>query len=94
MDGAPDRPRDAALSADDRQILDFERRWLRHAAPKEQAIREQFGLSAARYYQVLGRVIRKPAAIAYDPMLVGRLQRTRDDRVRARLARTRPRDAD
>src|SRR5262249_40876475 len=35
-------------------ILAFERRWWQHAGAKEQAIREEFGLSAARYYQLLG----------------------------------------
>ncbi|MEO6941542.1 MAG: DUF3263 domain-containing protein [Terrimesophilobacter sp.] len=72
------------LTERDRHILDFEREWSRHAGAKEEAVREQFGLSAARYYQVLNAVIDSPAAIMYDPMLVRRLQRMRDARTSAR----------
>ena len=77
-----------ALSDRDRAILDFERDWWRHAGAKEEAIRETFGLSAARYYQVLNAVIDSPAAVRHDPMLVKRLHRARDARTEARAART------
>lgn len=77
----------SALSARDRSILDFERQWWRHAGAKEEAIRSKFGLSAARYYQLLNAVIDSPAAVRHDPMLVRRLQRARDARTRARAAR-------
>jgi hypothetical protein len=73
-------------------VLDFEREWLRGPAAKEQAIRSQFSLSAARYYQILGRLIQTPAALAYDPLLVRRLLRQRDERRDVRAARTRPID--
>ena len=79
------------LSERDLAVLEFERRWWKHAGAKEQAIRDQFGLSAARYYQVLGRVIESPAAEVHDPMLVRRLQRVRDARLAARVNRLRPR---
>lgn len=93
MESARDHGDTPRLSPEDRAILDFERR--RHGAgAKEQAIREEFGLTTARYYQVLGRVIQQPAAIAYDPMLVGRLQRMRQARLDARIAQTRYTDAD
>lgn len=74
----------APLSTRDRRILDFERDWTRHAGAKEDAVRAEFNLSAARYYQVLNAVIDSPAAIVYDPMLVRRLQRMRDARTSAR----------
>ena len=76
-----------SLSERDAAILDFERRWWRHAGAKEEAIREAFGLSAARYYQVLNAVIDSPAAVRHDPMLVKRLHRARDARTQARAAR-------
>jgi len=79
------------LSERDLAVLEFERRWWKHAGAKEQAIRAQFGLSAARYYQVLGRVIDTPEALLHDPMLVRRLQRVRDARLAARADRLRPR---
>lgn len=84
-----------AMSADnsgglperDQQILEFERQWWKFAGAKEQAIREQFDMSATRYYQVLNALIDQPAALAFDPMLVKRLQRMRAARQRARSAR-------
>lgn len=75
------------LADRDERILDFERRWWRHVGAKEEAIRSQFGLSAARYYQLLNALIDSPAAVRHDPMLVRRLQRARDARTAARAAR-------
>ena len=84
-----------ALSADnsgvlperEQQILEFERHWWKFAGAKEQAIREQFDMSATRYYQVLNALIDHPLALTFDPMLVKRLQRMRAARQRARSAR-------
>jgi Protein of unknown function (DUF3263) len=78
---------DPGLSVRDARILDFEREWARHAGAKEEAIRSQFSLSTARYYQVLNAVIDLPAAVRHDPMLVGRLQRAREARTSSRAAR-------
>ena len=75
------------LSDRDREILAFERQWWKYAGAKEQAVRELFGLSATRYYQVLNALIDSPAALAHDPMLVKRLRRMRSSRQRARSAR-------
>ncbi|WP_349902215.1 DUF3263 domain-containing protein [Parafrigoribacterium humi] len=69
------------------RILAFERHWWRHAGAKEEAIRAEFGLSAARYYQVLNALLDSPAALESDPMLVKRLRRLRDARTSARSAR-------
>lgn len=80
--------RGAQLAERDADILAFERQWWRHEGSKEQAIREEFGISATRYYQLLGALIDSPAALVSDPMLVKRLQRTRDARIAARAART------
>lgn len=77
----------AALSDRDREILTFERQWWRYAGAKEQAIRELFGMSATRYYQILNALIDCPEALAFDPMLVKRLRRLRTARQRARSAR-------
>ena len=77
----------AGLDERARSILEFERDWWRHAGAKEEAIRSQFGLSAARYYQLLNTVIDSPEGLRHDPMLVRRLQRARDARTAARAAR-------
>ena len=76
-----------ALADRDRAILAFERQWWKYAGAKEQAIRESFGMSATRYYQILNALIDRPEALAADPMLVKRLRRVRASRQRARAAR-------
>jgi hypothetical protein len=55
-------------------------------AAKQRAVRESFGLSSARYHQVLDRALGHPEALAYDPALVGRLRRLRATRRRKRFA--------
>ncbi|WP_150307987.1 DUF3263 domain-containing protein [Planctomonas psychrotolerans] len=77
----------SGLTDRDVRLLAFERQWWRHAGAKEQAIREEFGLSSARYYQLLGALLDSPAALAHDPMLVKRLQRVRAARTAARAER-------
>jgi hypothetical protein len=90
VDHAHDRrpvARTDGLSERDAAILAFERTWWKHAGQKEQAIRDEFGLSAARYYQLLSALIDSPIALAHDPMLIKRLQRVRDARTASRAAR-------
>ena len=70
-----------------RDILDFERTWWKSPIPKTHAVRTRFGLSPARYYQVLNRLLDRPEALEYDPMLVHRLRRLREARRRKRYAR-------
>ena len=85
------RPTDAGAAATlgdrDQQILAFERQWWKYAGAKEQAIREKFDMSSARYYQVLNALIDRPEALAADPLLVRRLRRLRASRQRQRQAR-------
>jgi hypothetical protein len=98
-DGDPDarpaagvpRPRGEAagdiLSEREGEVLAFEKQWWRHAGAKEQAIRDRFGLSPTRYYQILNGLLDRPAALAADPVLVARLRRLRTSRSRARRSR-------
>jgi hypothetical protein len=67
-----------------RNMIVFERQWWRHAGSKEQAIKEQFGLSGTRYYQLLNQLLDHPEALAFDPIVVGRLRRLRATRSRTR----------
>jgi hypothetical protein len=69
-----------------RSILDFERHAWKLTVTKERAIRERFGFSPARFHQLLHRIIDRPEALMYDPMLVRRLKRVREVRRRARTA--------
>src|SRR5262249_38217685 len=75
------------LSEGDQHLPAFEGRWWKYAGAKEQAIREQFDMSATRYYQVLNALIDRPEALAFDPLLVKRLRRLRSARQRQRSAR-------
>jgi hypothetical protein len=72
------------LTEREQQILAFESKWWKHAGSKEQAIRDTFGLSSTRYYQLLNGLLDNPAALARDPVLVARLRRLRSTRARTR----------
>jgi hypothetical protein len=74
------------LGPRERGILEFERQWWRYAGAKEQAIRDKFGISPTHYYQVLNALLDTPAALAADPVTVGRLRRLRDAHRRSRPA--------
>jgi hypothetical protein len=75
------------LSRREQDILAFERQWWKYAGAKEQAIRETFGMSSTRYYQVLNKLLNKPEATQADPMLVKRLRKMRAARQRNRAAK-------
>jgi hypothetical protein len=77
----------SGLDERSRAILDFERDWWKRRGQKERAIRDRFQLSAARYYQLLNRLMDTSEALRYDPMLVKRLQRLRTVRRQRRFAR-------
>jgi hypothetical protein len=76
-----------ALNRRQRAILELESRWWRGAGAKQQAIRDELGLSDTRYYQLLSELLDDPAAVAAEPALVNRMRRARDARRRARTAR-------
>ena len=85
----PEKPElDEPLDETAQRILDFERACASRVGAKEAAIRAEFSLPAARYYQMLYALIDSPVALRSDPLLVRRLQRLRDARTRARAART------
>jgi hypothetical protein len=79
-------PTETSFPDDWRDLLDFERQWWKSPVPKEAAIRRRFGVSPARYHQALNRLIERPEALHYDPMLVRRLRRLREERRRKRFA--------
>src|SRR5947209_7321714 len=75
------------LSQRSRDIIDFERTWRALPGTKAQAIRDRFGMSDSRYYQLLNDVLDEPGVAAYDPLVVKRLRRHRERRRRARFDR-------
>jgi hypothetical protein len=54
---------------------------------KDEHIYDLVGYRPTRYYQVLNHLLDDPAALAYAPATVRRLQRLRDRRQRARSTR-------
>jgi hypothetical protein len=76
------------LSDRDRALLAFEAEWRRHGGAKVEAIRAEFAMAPARYYQLIGRLIDTAEALEHDPLLVRRLRRLRDARVQERAARS------
>ena len=81
------------LSERDRAVLTFEKQYWKYSGAKEQAIRDRFGLSATRYYQVLNALLDNPAAQEFEPVVVKRLRRIRAARQRSRTGAGAPRPA-
>ncbi len=73
------------LSERSRDIVDFERIWRALPGTKAASIRDRFGLSDSRYYQILNEVLDEPGVAAYDPLVVKRLRRRRERLRRARF---------
>ena len=65
------------LTEQEQEVLSLERLRWKYPGAKETAIRERFGWSSARYYQVLNALLDRPAAMAHDPVTVKRLSRLR-----------------
>ena len=72
------------LTRREHEMLTFERQWWRQAGAKETAIRDRFGVTPTRYYQVLNALVDRPDALVADPLLVRRLRRLRLARQRTR----------
>ncbi|MFC8271415.1 DUF3263 domain-containing protein [Streptomyces sp. NPDC057271] len=70
-------PGDDGLGERERAVLAVERRSWPGPGAKERAVREQLGLSATRYYQLLNALIDDPRALRHDPVTVNRLRRVR-----------------
>lgn len=66
---------EVGLTERERAILAFEHRQFIRQGAKVQAIKDEFDLSATRYYQLLRAVAQKPDALVADPVLVNRIRR-------------------
>lgn len=58
----------------DQQLLTFEAKYSKHTTRKEADIPKLLGITPARYYQLLGRLIWTEEALQIDPMLTNRLR--------------------
>lgn len=62
------------LSEQDRQILDFAKRTYGSVGAKERDIRQELQISSATYHVRLRRLMQNPAALAYAPAVISRLE--------------------
>lgn len=71
-------------------LLDFEEKWPRDTAEKDEAIRQTFGTTPPHYFALLNRAIDTDDAGRHNPILTHRLieRRSRNNRRRARMMRT------
>ncbi len=76
------------LTDRERTIIDLAGRRYRYAGTRDQAIRDELGVSAHRFFQELGGLLERPEALAYAPLTVRRLARLGDQRARARSMRS------
>lgn len=73
------------------QLLDFAAAHPgRFTGHHDEAIRTELHVTPARYFQLLSRAIRTPAALEHDPVTTHRLRRQADQQARTRDARTNP----
>ncbi|MFD7321917.1 DUF3263 domain-containing protein [Streptomyces sp. NPDC059875] len=72
------------LGERERAVLALERRSWPGPGAKERAVREQLGLSATRYYQLLNALLDDPRALEHDPVTVNRLRRVRAEKEQRR----------
>jgi hypothetical protein len=70
----------AGLSDRERRVLELERGWWRYAATKDEAVREQVGMTLSEYHPFLNTLLDRPEALEHDPLLVKRLRRLRSAR--------------
>ena len=74
------------LTDRERRVLDLERGWWRYAPTKEEAVREQVGMTLGEYHPFLNALLDRREALDHDPLLVKRLRRLRSARRHAGVA--------
>jgi hypothetical protein len=75
------------LTDQERGVLVFEAQGWPSVGEKATCVHAAWGWSLTHYEQTLQHIIDLPAAVVFDPVLVNRLRRLRDQRRRARSAR-------
>lgn len=63
------------LTDHEKRILDFGRNWYKNAGARENAIRENFGMSSTSYFQKLNGLRSHPEAREYAPDVLSRADR-------------------
>lgn len=68
-----------------RAVLDVERSWWLEGRSKTDVVRDRLAISLARYNQLLADLVTSEDAEEYDPLLLRRLRRAREQRRWARM---------
>ena len=69
-----------SLTTTEQQILDIQGMPFKYQGAREALIRDELGLTATHFYQLLNMIIDTEPAMAYNPMLVKRLRARRVSR--------------
>ena len=85
-----ERSSSAELTELEKAVLVFEQSWTLKPEAKDEAIRQTFDITPTKYYQILSELLDFRPALEFDPMLVKRLQREREQRRRSRDIRLHP----
>ncbi|WP_165943126.1 DUF3263 domain-containing protein [Gordonia zhaorongruii] len=67
----------SGLSATDRALLDVARRQYRSPNAHADAVRDELGLSLTEYFHRVNQLVDDPEALAYSPIVINRLRRSR-----------------
>ena len=84
-EGANDLP--DVLSDLERRVLEVAQLRWKYRGALESHVRDEFGWSMTRFFQVLDHLLDRPAAVSEFPQLVYRLSRLRQFRRQARTTR-------
>lgn len=74
-----------AITALQKQLIDFEGSWWTYDAPKDQVVADQFSLTMPEYVEQLNEAVEADGAIEYNQLVVRRLRRLRNRRMRQRF---------
>lgn len=69
-----------SLTDRDRAMLNLAGQRWNYAGNLEQRVRDEFGISLTRFWQLVNRLLDREDALAHDPVVVHRLRRIRATR--------------
>ncbi|MDL9938729.1 DUF3263 domain-containing protein [Gordonia sp. ABSL1-1] len=61
----------------EKRMIDVAGQHWRYAGSLDAAVRDEFGISTTRYWQLVNRLLDREDALAYSPVTVNRLRRLR-----------------
>ncbi|UYL87875.1 helix-turn-helix DNA binding domain protein [Gordonia phage Malisha] len=68
------------MTDEEKRMLDLAGERWNYAGSLEQTVRDEFGISLTRYFQIVNRLLDTQEALRYSPQVVNRLRRLRTRR--------------